>query len=103
MTTFGWASGQAADYFHVGNPDTYDFGDAIVVKTALDAAELGGREALEQAEARIARHHRLGHRHGMGRLGEPSEIAAATLYLASREAAYVTGQTLHVNGGMAMI
>jgi len=39
----------------------------------------------------------------MGRLGEPSEIAAATLYLASREAAYVTGQTLHVNGGMAMI
>ena len=39
----------------------------------------------------------------MGRLGEPGEIAAATLYLASREAAYVTGQTLHVNGGMAMI
>lgn len=39
----------------------------------------------------------------MGRLGEPSEIAAATLYLASREAGYVTGQTLHVNGGMAMI
>ncbi|MEI6573085.1 MAG: 3-oxoacyl-[acyl-carrier-protein] reductase [Alphaproteobacteria bacterium] len=39
----------------------------------------------------------------MGRLGEPSEIAAATLYLASREAAYVTGHTLHVNGGMAMI
>ena len=39
----------------------------------------------------------------MGRLGEPNEIAAATLYLASREAAYVTGQTLHVNGGMAMI
>ena len=39
----------------------------------------------------------------MARLGEPNEIAAATLYLASREAAYVTGQTLHVNGGMAMI
>ena len=39
----------------------------------------------------------------MGRLGEPGEIAAATLYLASREAAYVTGQTVHVNGGMAMI
>ena len=38
-----------------------------------------------------------------GRLGEGSEIAAAVVYLASDEAAYVTGQTLHVNGGMAMI
>jgi 3-oxoacyl-[acyl-carrier protein] reductase len=38
-----------------------------------------------------------------GRLGTGSEIAAATVYLASTEAAYVTGQTLHVNGGMAMI
>ncbi|WP_422023555.1 3-oxoacyl-[acyl-carrier-protein] reductase [Pyruvatibacter mobilis] len=38
-----------------------------------------------------------------GRLGTSEEIAAATLYLASEEAAYVTGQTLHVNGGMAMI
>ncbi|MEQ8949233.1 beta-ketoacyl-ACP reductase, partial [Parvibaculum sp.] len=38
-----------------------------------------------------------------GRLGEASEIAAAAVYLASEEAAYVTGQTLHVNGGMAMI
>ncbi|WP_428642515.1 3-oxoacyl-[acyl-carrier-protein] reductase [Roseibium sp.] len=38
-----------------------------------------------------------------GRLGTSAEIAAAALYLASDEAAYVTGQTLHVNGGMAMI
>jgi len=38
-----------------------------------------------------------------GRLGEAGEIAAAAVYLASDEAAYVTGQTLHVNGGMAMI
>ena len=38
-----------------------------------------------------------------GRLGAPDEIAAAALYLASAEAAYMTGQTLHVNGGMAMI
>jgi 3-oxoacyl-[acyl-carrier protein] reductase len=36
------------------------------------------------------------------RLGEGAEIAAACVYLASEEAAYVTGQTLHVNGGMAM-
>ena len=38
-----------------------------------------------------------------GRLGTADEIAAAALYLASDEAAYVTGQTLHINGGMAMI
>jgi 3-oxoacyl-[acyl-carrier protein] reductase len=38
-----------------------------------------------------------------GRLGLGSEIAASAVYLASDEAAYVTGQTLHVNGGMAMI
>ncbi|WP_163470384.1 SDR family oxidoreductase, partial [Haemophilus influenzae] len=38
-----------------------------------------------------------------GRLGRANEIAAAVVYLASEEAAYVTGQTLHVNGGMAMI
>src|SRR6056297_564045 len=38
-----------------------------------------------------------------GRMGTPAEIAAATLYLASAEAGYVTGTTLHVNGGMAMI
>ncbi|HKY95449.1 MAG TPA: 3-oxoacyl-[acyl-carrier-protein] reductase [Kiloniellales bacterium] len=38
-----------------------------------------------------------------GRLGTTEDIAAAVVYLASREAAYVTGQTLHVNGGMAMI
>jgi len=38
-----------------------------------------------------------------GRMGTAEEIAAAAVYLASSEAAYVTGQTLHVNGGMAMI
>jgi 3-oxoacyl-[acyl-carrier protein] reductase len=37
------------------------------------------------------------------RLGTPDDIAAAVVYLASDEASYVTGQTLHVNGGMAMI
>ena len=38
-----------------------------------------------------------------GKLGEGNDVAAAAIYLASREAGYVTGQTLHVNGGMAMI
>lgn len=38
-----------------------------------------------------------------GKMGESSDIAAAAVYLASDEAGYVTGQTLHVNGGMAMI
>jgi len=38
-----------------------------------------------------------------GRMGEVGEIAAGVIYLASDEAAYVTGQTLHINGGMAMI
>jgi 3-oxoacyl-[acyl-carrier protein] reductase len=38
-----------------------------------------------------------------GKLGEGQDVAAAAVYLASREAAYVTGQTVHVNGGMAML
>ena len=39
----------------------------------------------------------------MGRMGEGAEIGAAVAYLASQEASYITGQTLHVNGGMAML
>lgn len=39
----------------------------------------------------------------LGRLGQPSDVASAVLYLTSDEAAWITGCTLHVNGGMAMI
>jgi 3-oxoacyl-[acyl-carrier protein] reductase len=38
----------------------------------------------------------------LGQLGQPSDIAHAVMYLASPQAAYVTGQELHVNGGMFM-
>jgi 3-oxoacyl-[acyl-carrier protein] reductase len=39
----------------------------------------------------------------MGRMGEGGDIGAAVAYLASKEAGYITGQTIHVNGGMAML
>ena len=39
----------------------------------------------------------------LGRMGQPADVAAAVLFLASAEAAWITGTTLHVNGGMAMV
>ena len=44
----------------------------------------------------------LNQRIPIGRMGEGEDIGAAVAFLASKEAGYVTGQTLHVNGGMAM-
>jgi 2-hydroxycyclohexanecarboxyl-CoA dehydrogenase len=52
----------------------------------------GGREHIDQALASLP----------IPRLGEPEEVAAAVVYLASRQAAYVTGQTIGVGGGIAM-
>jgi 3-oxoacyl-[acyl-carrier protein] reductase len=46
---------------------------------------------------------KLADRIPLGRLGQPEDIAAAVVYLASAEAGWVTGATLHVNGGMAML
>lgn len=46
---------------------------------------------------------KLAERIPMGRMGEGEDIGAAVAYLASKEAGYITGQTLHVNGGMAML
>jgi 3-oxoacyl-[acyl-carrier protein] reductase len=62
----------------------------FIVSAMTDALPDAQKEALN---ARIP----------AGRMGTGDEIAAAVVYLASREAGYVTGQTLHVNGGMAMI
>ena len=62
----------------------------FIVSAMTDALPDAQKEALN---ARIP----------AGRMGTGDEIAAAVVYLASREASYVTGQTLHVNGGMAMI
>ena len=55
------------------------------------------------AQASDAQKEALNTRIPAGRMGEGEDIAAAVVYLASKEAGYVTGQTLHVNGGMAML
>jgi 3-oxoacyl-[acyl-carrier protein] reductase len=60
------------------------------------------RSAMTEGLAEAQKEALLG-RIPVGKLGEGGDIAAAAVYLASREAAYVTGQTLHVNGGMAML
>ena len=63
-----------------------------IIKTSKAPAPIGPYNQAVQAGCGAAT-----------RLMTPEEIAAAVLYLASPEASYVTGTTLHVNGGMAMI
>ena len=60
-------------------------------------------EAARRMKREITIEDALNARIPMGRMGEGEDIGAAVAYLASREAGYVTGQTLHVNGGMAMM
>ena len=84
----------------------------------VQGAGAGGRVARHHRQLHRARLHPLGDdrrccprrrrqallgRIPIGDLGSGEDIAAAAVYLASREAGYVTGQTLHVNGGMAML
>jgi 3-oxoacyl-[acyl-carrier protein] reductase len=60
------------------------------------------RSAMTDALPEAQRENLLG-KIPAGRLGEGADVATAVVYLASREAAYVTGQTIHVNGGMIML
>ena len=84
------------------------------IERAFDEAVAAGESTVTQLEAEIATLE-AGHRQKqaeadalvaaipVGRIGVPEDVAAAVVYLAAAEAGYVTGQTLHVNGGMAMI
>jgi 3-oxoacyl-[acyl-carrier protein] reductase len=62
----------------------------FVVTPMTDALDDAQRSAITQ-------------RIPLGRLGTPADVAAAVVYLAADEAGWITGQTLHVNGGLAMI
>jgi 3-oxoacyl-[acyl-carrier protein] reductase len=102
----------------IGNPGQSNYAAAkagLVGMTKALAAEVGSRnitvncvapgfvttpmtDALTEDQKKA-----LFERIPAGRFGAPSDIAAAVVFLASNEAGYVTGQTLHANGGMAMI
>jgi 3-oxoacyl-[acyl-carrier protein] reductase len=67
----------------------------LVAPGMVDTAMTGGLPEAQRT--------RLAEAIPLGRLGQPADIAAAVVYLASDEAGWVTGATLHVNGGMAML
>ena len=103
---------------HTGNPGQANYAASKGALTAMSkalAAEVASRSvtvncvapgfiaspmtaALSEAQAAT-----ITARIPAGRLGDGADVAAAVVYLASREASYVTGATLHVNGGMAMV
>jgi len=101
-----------------GNPGQANYAAAkagMIGMTKALAAEVASRgitvncvapgmieTAMTDALSEAQREQLLG-RIPAGHLGSSADVAAAVVYLASKEAAYVTGQTLHVNGGMAMI
>jgi 3-oxoacyl-[acyl-carrier protein] reductase len=101
-----------------GNPGQANYAAAKAAMIGMSksiAAEVAGRgvtvncvapgciETAMTAKLSAEQRGRLGAAIPAGRFGAPADIAAAVVYLASAEAAYVTGQTLHVNGGMAML
>jgi len=103
---------------HTGNPGQTNYAAAkagLVGMSKALAAEVAARGItvncvapgfIETAMTDVLgdeRRARLLQQIPLGRLGSGADVAAAVGYLASAEAAYVTGQTLHVNGGMAMI